>query len=151
MNLTKKFKFIICLIFLFCNSTTTVFPQQEPRKFIVVELIIKKEYFNQTVKIPISENPFEKNGVYLKNGEFYAAGLITVHCDKCLLTREYDIFGLAISKNENSADITLNINFKNEPKCKIEKEFLNKKKEKFKFKSKCGVQVVAYYENDKNN
>lgn len=146
------------LILVLCLGMERSFAQniKKEREFIVVELIIKKENFVKKINVPISEDPFSKDGKAFINGEFTAGGWATTHCTNCSLTSEYEIVAYAVPIKSVSAKVSLWVSFINKSGCNIkEKEFVIPKNNDIEFKSRCGVKLIAHYgfkaEEIKNN
>ena len=139
---------IVILFLLLCFSTAQSLAQIEEKEFITIEVAIKKEQFLQTIKVPISKNPFSKDGKFLIEGEFTAGGWATVGCTDCILTSEHEIVAVAISSGNDLSKITFSTNFRNKRKCNVDKEFLVKRGENTKLNLKCGMKITAYYKTE---
>lgn len=146
-NNTPVIFITIVFIFLFANYKN-IFAQENTREFITVNIDIKKENFSHKIKIPITSNLFETNGLKLKEGEFYAGGFVTVDCFKCDLISEYNILGTAVRANNKASEVTLSVEFRNKDKCSIKNKRFSLERGKSKnFRLKCDVKISANYEN----
>jgi len=142
----KKLSIELVVLFLaLCLGTAESFAQIEEKEFITIEIAIKKEQFSQKIKVPISKNPFSKDGRILIEGEFTAGGWATTGCTNCILTSEYDIVALAIPSGSELSKVNFSVTFRNKRKCNVDREFLIKRGENTKLNLKCGVKIIAYH------
>lgn len=139
--LTLFFAVLLTLYF----AETQVSAQTKEREFVTVELIIKKENLKEKIKIPISENPFSKDGKTLNENEFFMGGMSRMGCEDCFLTSNYKTFAFAELLNQNSPKIGISINFLNKEKCNVEKTFFVKRGRNTELNLKCGVKIKANY------
>lgn len=135
---------ILPIIFtlLLCFGVTQSSPQEkiQLRDFVIVKMIIKKETFEQQIRVPI-EKSFD-------NSKLTGGSFATVDCIDYPLTANNEFYDFAEKINLNKARISVTTNFKNQKSCGYEdKIFIGSRNKTTKLRLRCGVEIIVFYEN----
>ena len=124
-----------------CFGATQSLAQKKSQEFIVLKMVIKKEAFEQQLKIPVAKSFYES--------ELTGGGFAINDCGDCLLTAEYEFYGFAEKFNRNKFRISVAAKFKNRKACDFEdKIFTVSRNRSAKLKLKCGIELIAYRESE---
>ncbi|MBA3247021.1 MAG: hypothetical protein H0T63_02945 [Pyrinomonadaceae bacterium] len=106
----------------------------KPEDSLLAELIIKREYHLQKLKIPI--------GSELNTAKLAGGGFATVDCfPTCKLTAEYQFAALAYYVSRDKAQLHLSLSFGNHKQCTVNKEVTMTRDKVTKLNLKCGVKI----------
>ncbi len=137
----KKLLILLTIAILFLNfGAAQIFAQEKTQEFIIVKMIIRKEIFEHQFRIPIRKS--------FDDGELTGGGFATVDCANCLLTGRYEFYGFAESVNQNKSRVSFTAKFDNQKSCGFDaKIFIAYRNKITKLKLKCGIEIVAFFEN----
>ena len=114
-------------------------------EMIAVEITIKKEQQFHKFETQINPHRIPKKIDY-RPEEHYLRAVTTVDCLDCRLSGDYIVFGAAYRRDENSADVRLEINFSGSDRgCNLSKKLVVPRNAVSSFKGECGVEVTARY------